>query len=148
LKANKTEAILYLFFGGLTTLVNLLIFVIFELILGKNLYLLSNLLAWSGAVAFAYVVNKLFVFQSKSTETSTLFREITEFLAARIFSFGFEELGLFLLVKLSPLGKFSFIIFKFTVTGQLISKVILAVAVVIMNYFFSKYIIFKKKLKD
>ena len=144
LKNNKKEAILYLFFGGLTTLVNLIAFILVGFLLGENLYLVSNLIAWVVAVIFAFVVNKIFVFNSKDTERGTLVREISEFLAARIFSFAVEEIGLLLLV-ISPLGALSFDLLGFTVTGQLIAKIILAIVVIIMNYFFSKFIIFKKK---
>ena len=148
MKKNSTEIILYLFFGGLTTLVNLVIFIGFDAILGDKLYLLSNLIAWAGAVVFAFVVNKLFVFKAHSAKKSKLFFEIAEFVGARVFSFGFEEVGLFLLVDVCALGGFSFALLGFTITGTLISKVILAVIVVILNYFFSKYIIFKKEKTD
>lgn len=140
---NKKQVLLYLIFGGLTTLVNLLIFMLFEFILGNDLYLVSNLIAWVGAVIFAFIVNKTFVFEAKNTEKRILFKEISEFVGARVFSFCFEELGLFLLVHFSPLATFSFVLIGITISGQLIAKAILAVIVVIMNYFFSKYVIFK-----
>jgi len=145
LKANRREIFSYLIFGFLTTAVNILIFMAFTYILGEKLYLISNLIAWIGAVIFAFVVNKLFVFKSSTRNMRKLMAEILEFIGARVFSFLFEELGLFVLVKLTPLGKVSFDFLTFAVTGQLISKIILAVIVVILNYFFSKYVIFKKK---
>ena len=139
------ESLLYLLFGGLTTLVNLVVFLLFEAILGKDRYLLSNLVAWIAAVVFAFVVNKIIVFRARSGKAVTLLREIVEFLGARVFSLGIEELGLFLLVGVLPLGKFSATFLGLSVTGALIAKLILAVIVVILNYFFSKFIIFKKK---
>ena len=148
MKKNRTEIILYLFFGGLTTLVNLIIFIAFDAVLGDALYLVSNLIAWAGAVAFAFVVNKLFVFKAHTTKRSKLFFEITEFVGARVFSFGFEEAGLFLLVDVCSMDELSFRVPYFTVTGTLIAKIILAVIVVILNYFFSKYIIFKKEKSE
>lgn len=60
-------------------------------------------------------------------------------------SFFIEEGGLLLLVDVIGMKKYSFSVFGINITGQLISKVILAVIVVILNYFFSKFIIFKKK---
>ncbi|MBQ9805073.1 MAG: GtrA family protein [Clostridia bacterium] len=138
------ESLLYLLFGGLTTLVNLVVFLLCGALIGETLYLLSNLIAWVAAVVFAFVVNKIIVFRARSCEKATLAREIVEFVGARVFSFGLEELGLFLLVDVLPLGKFSVVLLGFTVTGQLIAKLILAVVVVILNYFFSKFIIFKK----
>ena len=97
------------------------------------------------AVIFAFVVNKLIVFRSPSGAKLTLMREIFEFVAARIFSFGLEELGMFLLVDISPLGGLSISLpFGIALTGQIISKAILAIIVIILNYFFSKFIIFQK----
>ena len=64
------------------------------------------------------------------------------------FSLCVEESGLWLLVDKLGFDKFSFSLFEFEVTGKLIAKVLLAVIVVILNYFFSKFIIFAKKSKD
>ena len=139
------ELILYLVFGVLTTLVNFIVFWLMELILGKELYLISNAIAWVAAVVFAYVTNKLFVFESKSWSRAALLSEIPEFLGARVFSFLIEEAGMWLFVDLIGFAAISFTLFGITVTGTLIAKAILAVIVVILNYFFSKFIIFKNK---
>lgn len=142
------ELILYIFYGGLTTLVNLVVFWAFDLILTSKLYLVSNLIAWIIAALFAFFVNKLFVFTSKSWKPRVVLREGLEFLGARVFSFFVEELGLLLLVDGLKFKNIGFQILGFNITGQLISKVILAVIVVILNYFFSKFIIFKKNNSD
>ena len=139
------ELILYIFYGALTTLVNLVTFMLFEPILGDDLYLLSNFIAWIVAVIFAYIVNKLFVFSAKSWKFKDVAREALEFLAARVFSFGLEEAGLFLFVDLLSFKDIEFKVLFLTITGSLIAKVILAVIVIILNYFFSKLIIFKNK---
>ena len=60
------EVILYVVFGGLTTLVNFVSFWVFNKILGEKFYLVSNVIAWFISVVFAYVTNKLWVFESKS----------------------------------------------------------------------------------
>ena len=138
------ELILYLIFGVLTTLVDLLAFIVFDVLLTERLYLLSNALAWIIAVAFAFVTNKLLVFASAARDGKTLLREITEFVGARVFSLCTEELGLFLLVEFTALGSLALPILGFDLTGRLIAKLILAVIVVILNYVFSKFIIFKK----
>ena len=138
------EGILYLLFGGLTTLVNFAVFVLCGALLGEKLYLISNLLSWVAAVVFAFVVNKLIVFRAKDTQKSTLIREIAEFFGARVLSLGIEELGLFLLIDVLPLGSFEATLGDIRITGTLVAKLILAVLVVILNYFFSKFIIFKK----
>lgn len=139
------ELITYVIFGGLTTLVNFVAFYVVTQILGEELYLLNNAIAWVVSVVFAYVTNKLFVFESKSWNLKLVAKESVEFVGARIFSFLIEEGGMLLFVSVLGFGEISFNIFGFTITGQLIAKLILAVVVVIMNYFFSKFIIFRKK---
>lgn len=138
------EGILYLFFGVLTTIVNFLAFWLFEIILGSDLYLLSNAIAWVIAVAFAYLTNKLLVFRSGDFDRRVLLKEIPEFLGARVLSFLIEEGGMWLLVGVMDFAAISFSLLGITVTGSLIAKIILAVVVVLLNYFFSKFIIFKK----
>ena len=137
------ELITYVIFGGLTTLVNFVAFYVVTQILGEELYLLNNAIAWVVSVVFAYVTNKLFVFESKSWNLKLVAKESVEFVGARIFSFLIEEGGMLLFVSVLGFGEISFNIFGFTITGQLIAKLILAVVVVIMNYFFSKFIIFR-----
>ena len=138
------ELLLYLIFGVLTTLVNLLTFWIFTKILGEELYLVNNAIAWGVGVIFAFVTNKLFVFESKSWVSKTAGKEFVEFVGARLFSFGVEEGGMWLFVDILAFGGMSLTILGFTITGQIIAKLVLAVIVVILNYFFSKFIIFKK----
>ena len=139
------EIIVYIIFGLITTALNLLIFWIFNLILGEDFYLLSNVIAWILAAIFAYFVNKIFVFQSKSWAVKVIALEFFEFLGARLFSFLVEEGGMFLTLDVFRFKEFSLDILSFTVTGTMIAKFIFAVIVVILNYFFSKFIIFKKK---
>ena len=135
-KAHK-EGILYLIFGGLTTLISILSFWLFSLMLGEERYLLSNFLSWVLAVIFAFVTNKTLVFGSKKTDKSTLLREGLEFLGARVFSLGLEEGGLWLLLDAFGMALLP--------SGDLIAKVIMSVIVILVNYFLSKFIIFKKK---
>ena len=143
---NHREIIIYFIFGVLTTAVNLVTFYILEALFGtENSYLYNNIIAWVVGVVFAYITNKLIVFESKSWEPSLVLREAAEFVGARLFSLGVEEAGLWLLIDLMALGKFSTEILGFNLTGGLIAKVILAVVVVILNYIFSKFIIFKTK---
>lgn len=139
------ELIMYVVFGALTTLVNFAAFMLFSKLLGEDLYLVTNGIAWIISVIFAYITNKLFVFQSKSFEMKVLIKEIPEFFLARVFSFLVEEAGMWLFIDLLKFSKISLAIMGFELTGQLIAKLILAVIVVIMNYFFSKFIIFKEK---
>ena len=62
-------------------------------------------------------------------------------------AFLFRRILLFLLVDVCGMKDVAFEVYGFTVSGNMISKVILAVIVVVMNYFFSKFVIFRKKDK-
>ena len=147
-KEKFKEISLYLIFGILTTLVNFIVFWIFNKILGNDLYLVSNIIAWIISVAFAFFTNKPIVFKSHDWRPKTILKESSEFLGARIFSFCIEEFGLWLLVDICSMKKIIWNIFNISFSGTIIAKVILAVIVVILNYFFSKFIIFKKKPKN
>lgn len=144
-KKKYKELVLYVFFGGLTTLVNFAVFWILNRAAGEEAYLVNNAAAWVIAVVFAYITNKLWVFESKKREFGIVVTEIFEFFLARVFSLFVEETGLWLLVEKMGFEKFSFTVFRFDFTGKLIAKFVLAVIVVILNYFFSKFIVFAKK---
>lgn len=139
------ELIIYGIFGVGTTLVNFLTYKLFNVLLGVEYYLVSNIIAWFVSVIFAYVTNKLFVFESKSWKLKVVAKEVPSFFAARVFSFLVEEAGLFLLVDILGMEDFGVDILGFTISGNMISKVILAVVVVVLNYFFSKFVVFRKK---
>ena len=139
------ELIIYGIFGVGTTLVNFLTYKLFNVLLGVEYYLVSNIIAWFVSVIFAYVTNKLFVFESKSWKLKVVAKEVPSFFAARVFSFLVEEAGLFLLVDIFGMKNFAFEVYGFTISGNMISKVILAVVVVVLNYFFSKFVVFRRK---
>lgn len=151
-KIVNKETVLYIVFGVLTTLVNFAAFKLFTMLFNRLVPAqlgvhISNVLAWILAVTFAYITNKLFVFESKSWSGKVLVKEIPSFVAARLFSLGVEELGLVFFVNLLHFDQKSFNIpmINFDLSGEMTAKVILAVVVVILNYFFSKLVIFKKK---
>ena len=139
------ELITYVIFGVLTTVVSLVSFKIFDSILGEDLYLVSNVISWIFAVSFAYVTNKLWVFESKSWKSNVIIKEIIGFISARLFSLGVEELGLWLLVDIFNIGKISVDLFSFNINGNMIAKLIMQFVVIVLNYVFSKLVIFKKK---
>ncbi len=150
-KIINKETVLYIVFGVLTTLVNFVAFKLFTVLFvsvssGIGVHI-SNVLAWVIAVAFAYVTNKLFVFESRSWKANVIAKEIPSFVAARLFSLGVEELGLIVFVNLLHFDEKTFTVpvIDFALSGEMTAKLILAVVVVILNYFFSKLVIFKKK---
>lgn len=138
------EELLYLLFGGLTTLISLVSFAIFNAALGDELYLVSNLISCVLSVIFAFFTNKNFVFLSKANDKKTLLSEGGKFFGARVFSLGLEELILWLMLDVFGLASFAFT-FIFTLTGEIIAKAVATVIVVVTNYFISKFLVFKKK---
>lgn len=120
----------YLFFGGLTTVVNYVVYLPCYNWLGLSATL-SNVIAWVVAVAFAYLTNKPFVFQSHDWSWKTVGPELAKFVGCRIGSGLLETAVLFITVDLLHWD------------GN-IMKLILSVAVVILNYVGSKLLVFKK----
>ena len=78
----KKELILYLIFGILTTIVNIVVYLIFAKFLNID-YIISNIFAWFFSVLFAYVTNRIWVFERK---TNNIIKEATLFYGGRIFS--------------------------------------------------------------
>ena len=93
-KFLNRETISYLVFGVLTTIVNYLSYEVCKW-LGIH-YTVATVIAWVLAVAFAYITNKLFVFESRSFEKAVLIKEITAFVSCRVFS-GLCDLGFMVL---------------------------------------------------
>ena len=140
------ETVSYLFFGVLTTVVNYGVFhLMYSVVLGGKGSLIANFVAWVAAVMFAYIVNKLFVFESKSWAWSVLVREIPAFVAARAASFAIEEAGLFVSESVLRLNEVTVLaVGSVSMDGVTASKLMLSVLVVVLNYFFSKWFIFRK----
>lgn len=127
------SVISYLFFGALTTLVNFLIY--FPLYNWLSMSgLVSNVIAWVVAVGFAFVTNKPFVFKSYDWSAPVLLPELSKFIGCRIASGFLETFLIWLFVD--QLAK----------NGNWI-KIIVSILVVILNYIFSKWIVFIKKEK-
>ena len=125
------EIINYLVFGVLTTLVNFVLYFIFSKIIGID-EIISNGLAWFFSVLFAYITNKIFVFDSKTDTIKSLLIEMGSFFLARVLS------GI-----LCDVGTFAVMIKVFKI-NDIIAKIVTQVMVVILNYILSKFVIFKK----
>lgn len=125
------ELIMYGIMGVLSTIINIITFAICEKLFGINA-LISNIIAWIAAVIFAYITNKLFVFESKSFRKDVLLKEITSFTSARIFSLLLEEIIIYVMIDIMNIN-------------SLIVKIFSNIVVIVVNYIFSKLVIFKKK---
>lgn len=120
----------YLIVGVCTTLINYLIYapLVFLLPFFKENYQLANVLAWVGAVTFAYFANGAFVYQSTAKRG---LKEAGAFALSRLFSLVLETALLFLMVELLHLD-------------ELIAKVLVSVVTIVVNYLTGK-LVFKKR---
>ena len=127
LNKNK-EMVLYLIFGVLTTLVNILSYLFFSKICGINI-LISNIMAWFFSIVFAYVTNRILVFESKNKK---ILYEFALFIGGRGLSGILDSLLFYVLVVL-------------LMFNDIVSKIFINIIVIIINYVLSKKIIFKEK---
>ena len=127
-KVFSREFITYGIFGVLTTLVNILLFD-GGMVLGIT-YSLANLIAILGAKVFAYVTNKLFVFRHHCESFRALMLEMVRFVFARGFTGLVDFFGLLFAVEILH-------------ADAMISKYVLQVIVILLNYVLSKKIIFR-----
>ena len=130
------EFLIYLIFGVLTTIVSWGTYALFVSLLNLSIEI-SNSLSWVCAVLFAFVTNKFFVFESKNRNLKTIFKEFITFVSSRLLTGAIEIFGVPILVKIG-LGATIFGI------DGMVAKVLVSVIVVILNYIFSKLIVFKK----
>lgn len=126
-----SEAFKYLVVGGLTTLVNLAVFALLSEVLKWDVTL-SNVLSIMTSIIFAYITNKIFVFESHCPDLKALCAECAKFIGARLSTMAIEVGGVFLTVN---------VIGQQPMVGKLETQVI----VIVGNYFISKFFVFKKR---
>ena len=126
------EALLYLFFGGLTTLLSILLFWLFTA-LGLDV-LIANVLSWILVVLFAYLTNAKWVFEARPQGFGERLRLLLRFYAGRLATLGAEELLLWLFIKRLGLPPM-----PVKIAAQLV--------VIVLNYVVSKLLVFRKKEK-
>jgi len=125
------EQVLYLIFGFLTTAIDQISFMILLRLLPDMTSIVPAVVSWIIAVSFAYTTNRKWVFQTQSAGIRALLREASLFYIARIFSLLLTVLIMWLLVDLGG-------------HNADITKLASSVLVVISNYVFSKFWIFRK----
>ncbi len=121
------ETINYLIVGGLTTLISIIAYNLFRYVISD--ITICTILSWIVAVAFAYICNRIIVFQSTSKK---YIKEITSFVCSRLFSLLVEIVLMLLLVNI------------FTINDR-IAKIFVQIVIIILNYITSKVFVFKKK---
>ena len=125
---KERELILYGIFGVGSTVINIAVFHLCGH-LGVDL-IPSNVIAWFFAFAFAFITNKAIVFQSRGWRDRTALREFASFLAVRLFTLVLDTVLLYILVE-------------WLLVDRLLSKVVVNVIVILVNYAVSKFFIFK-----
>ena len=130
------EIIVYVIVGGLTTVVNWGCFYLLTKVLDSDVawqLSVNNTVSWLLAVLFAYPLNRRWVFRSTNPR---IFKEFMGFTASRVSTWIIELVIMWLCVNVIGINEF--------VSKYLIASVI----VVILNYVFSKLLVFKKKEPD
>lgn len=123
------ETINYVLFGGLTTVVNLLSYFILNSVVGMY-YLYANAIAIILSILFAYVTNKLFVFETYNEGWAEDFREFLRFVTFRLITSVVDMFSLWILADFAGID-------------TNIAKILTQFIVVFSNYFFSKFFVFK-----
>ena len=125
------EPLLYLFFGGLTTLLSIFLYWLFAHPLGLD-PLVANIISWILCVAFAYVTNRTWVFADKAHDPKGILREAASFTAGRLATLGMEELVLWLGIEVLHIH-------------DIAVKVVAQILVIVGNYVISKWVVFRKR---
>lgn len=124
------EIINYIVVGGVTTIISILSYYLFRIILSSNTNLnvqISTVFSWIVAVTFAYFANRIFVFKSNNSKKT----EAVKFVTSRIMSLLIEMLVMFILTSVVKIN-------------DKVAKILVQFIIVILNYLFSKIFVFKK----
>ena len=129
----ENSVVRYVFFGGCTTLVNLVSFFILRKV-GLKLTI-ANVISIILAILFAYVVNSKYVFQDKCKTLKDHIRPFCKFISARLVTMAVEVVGVWLLVEVRGMVD---------MYGKFMNQFI----VMVLNYIFSKYLVFTTGKKE
>lgn len=147
MKTKIIELIKYGFWGGITTLINLALFALFDSFDVMH-YVVANGIAYVIAVVINYVFNKLFVFtapEQKATDRRETVLQFLKFVLLRAISLLVDSVLFFILVELFE----NLIAIKLGfITTRLIIRVLLSMAIIMATFVFSKLFIFKAKSKN
>lgn len=133
LRLLNSEGMRYLFIGGCTTMVNLVVYAVLCRVVHLNVNI-SNIISVSVSILFAYITNKLIVFRSHCSSLSELAAECARFIGARLATMAIEVGGVFVLYEILH-------------QNEMVAKLATQVLVVIGNYFISRFLVFKDRNK-
>ena len=128
---TSREMILYIVFGVLTTVLNLVIYFVMTEGMAQN-ESFSYFIAWVVAVAFAFVTNKKFVFSSKTKRAKAVLYELVTFVGGRLLTFAIGEI--LITVFVSMLAQ-----------SNVLWKILTNIIEIVVNWLVSKMITFRKK---
>ena len=120
---------MYVAAGSLATAVNYGSYLVATMVFGVD-YLAATVLAWCVSLLVAFAGNKYWVFESRCTDFPSLFREFSLFVTARLLSGFCEVSGMYIFVELCG-------------ANDKLVKIFVSVLVWVMNFLFSKFIIFR-----
>lgn len=129
--SRHREVLLYLFFGGLAFLVNIGTFWLFHDVVRLH-ELVANVISWIITVLLAFFTNRVWVFAADSRTADAFWRQMAAFFVGRALTLAVEELMLFLFVT------------RLELPGTPV-KLPVQILVIVLNYFLSKYWIFKSE---
>lgn len=133
-KLVRNQAVRYIFFGGCSTMVNLITYYLLRQFADMDVTA-ANTAAILVAILFAYVVNKLFVFEHKTDSAAAFLKEAGSFIGMRLGTMVVEVLGVVLLACIWGMN-------------DLIAKVLIQVVIMVLNYMISRFIVFKDHCRD
>ncbi len=129
------EIIAYLIVGVLTTVVSWIVYALLRLVLDMNdpvQVQIAVFMRWFAGVLFAYFTNRKYVFQSRDPK---MLLEFLKFVGSRVTTLLSDMFIMWLMV--SVLG-----------INDWIATVTSAVVVTVLNYIFSKMLVFRKHYEN
>ncbi len=124
----------YIYYGGLTTLVNLGVYYLLRLLFHVDL-VIANIISVAVAILFAYFVNSRFVFETKAVGFAQHFEEFLKFVGARITTMVIEVGGVWFMAEVMRIN-------------DLAAKFVIQIVILVLNYIFSKFLIFRREPKN
>lgn len=124
------EAALYIVFGAVTTVVNILGYYICVYWLQINSVVEATVIAWTVSVLFAYITNKVWVFKKRTINGSVIIYELFSFFGARLVTGILDVFIMYFFVNVLAFN-------------DMMIKILSNILIIILNYVASKFLIFK-----
>lgn len=130
MKILNKEIINYIIVGVITLIISIITYYVFNIQLNIH-YQIANVISWIVAVTFAYFANKIYVFKTLNYAKKYIIIEILKFTTSRMYTLIIDITLMFILISILKID-------------ELISKIIVQVVVIVLNYLLSKLLVFKE----